>query len=153
MVSKGNDRLFARIADSDSKCKMYCILNAIDMKKFDPLSPEDQVKLPIIYSYLEFKESEVWHDIEKELDAENVRPVSPDEAWLDARITETEMRAMEVQHTQKTLVKDKEEVQRINEEHFLESIAENMHKDIAATLKRGRAMLAIKKGKGAKKDE
>ena len=37
-------------------------------------------------------------------------------------------------------------VQRVDEEHFLESIAENMHKDIAATLKRGRAMLAAKKG-------
>jgi len=146
MVAKGNDRLFARIASSDSKCKMYCILNAIDMHKFDPLSPEDQVKLPLIYSYLEFKESEVWHDIEKELGAEDIRPVSPDESWLDARIEETEMRAMEVQYTQKTLVKDKEEVQRVDEEHFLESIAENMHKDIAATLKRGRAMLAAKKG-------
>jgi len=129
---------------------MYCILNAIDMTRFDPLTPEDQVKLPLIYSYLEFKESEVWHDIEKELDAENVRPVTPDEAWLDARIEETEMRAMEVQHTQKTLVKDKEEVQRVDEEHFLESIAENMHKDIAQTLKRGRAMLAAKKGKPAR---
>jgi len=126
---------------------MYCILNAIDMQQFDPLSPEDQVKLPVIYSYMEFKESEVWHDIEKELDAEGIRPVSPDEAWLEARIEETEMRAMEVQHTQKTLVKDKEEVQRISEELFLEGIAENMHKDIAQTLKRGRAMLAAKKGK------
>lgn len=147
MVASTNDRLFARIASSDSKCKMYCILNAIDMTKFDPLSPEDQVKLPLIYSYMEFKESEVWHDIEKELDAEAIRPVTPDEAWLEARIEETEMRAMEVQHTQKTLVKDKEEVQRISEELFLEGIAENMHKDIAQTLKRGRAMLAAKKGK------
>jgi len=147
MVQKVNDRLFVRIASSDSKCKMYCILNAIDMKQFDPLSPEDQVKLPLIYSYLEFKESEVWHDIERELDAEMVRPVSPDENWLDARIEESELRAIEVQHTQKTLVKDKEEVQRVDQEHFMEQLAENMHKDIAQTLKRGRAMLAAKKGK------
>merc|ERR1711904_581611 len=139
MVAGSNDRLFARIASAASKCKMYCILTAIEMTKFDALSPEDQVKLPLIYSYLEFKEAEVWHDMEKELDAENIRPVTPDEEWLDARIQESESRALEVQYTQKTLVKDKEEVQRVAEEHFLESIASNMHKDIAQTLKRGRA--------------
>jgi len=146
MIAGRNDLLFARISTSDSKAKMFCILQSLDMERFEELSPLDQVKLPLINRYLDFKESEVWHDMERELEAENVRPVTPDESWLAARLEQSEYAALEVQNTQRMLVKDIEDEDKVGQIQFLEGIAENMHKDIAQTIKKGRAMIMAKKG-------
>ena len=146
MIVGRNDPLFSRISSSDSKAKMFCILQALDLSRFEEISAEDQVKLPLMSCYLDFRESEVWHDMERELEAENVRPVTPDESWLEARLQQSERTALEVQNTQRTLVKDIEEEEKVDQVHFLEGIAENMHKDIAQTIKRGRAMIMAKKG-------
>merc|ERR1712028_326052 len=106
MISSRNDPLFMQIAMSDSKAKMYCILRRLDVAQFDDLTSAEQVKMPLIKAYSEFKESEVWQDFEEET--------------------------------------------RVGHEHFLESIAENMHKDIAVTVKKGLAAIMTRKGMGHK---
>ena len=150
MITSRNDPLFMQIATSDAKAKMYCILRRLDVAQFDDLTSAEQVKMPLIKAYSEFKESEVWHDIERELDAEDIIPVEPDESFLAAKVEELEAAAMRVQAIQKGLVKDFEEETRVDHEHFLESVAENMHKDIAVTIKKGRAAIMTKKGMGHK---
>merc|ERR1740130_2622822 len=89
---------------SDAKAKMYCILRRLDVAQFDDLTSAEQVKMPLIKAYSEFKESEVWHDIERELDAEDIIPVEPDESFLAAKVEELEAAAMRVQAIQKGLV-------------------------------------------------
>jgi len=150
MITGGNDPLFIRIVQSDAKAKMYCILRRLDISQFDDLTPAEQVKLPLIKAYSEFKESEVWHDIERELDAEDITPVEPDETFLAAKVEELEAEAMRVQNVQKLLMKDFEEETKVDHEHFLESVAENMHRDIAQSIKKGRAAIMTKKGMGHK---
>eukprot|EP00656_Telonema_subtile_P051183 TRINITY_DN6827_c0_g1_i4.p2 TRINITY_DN6827_c0_g1~~TRINITY_DN6827_c0_g1_i4.p2 ORF type:complete len:237 (+),score=68.26 TRINITY_DN6827_c0_g1_i4:109-819(+) len=151
MVVGRNDPLFARINSSDCKAKMYFIVQALELERFEGLSPEDQLKLPLMNCFEELKESEVWHDIQKELQEEDVRPVSPDRSWLEAQIESSERVALEVQSVQRTLVKDIEEQEVVDQEHFLEGIAETMHKDIRQTIRRGRAMIMAKKGMGGTK--
>lgn len=146
MIVGRNDPLFVRISSCDCKAKMYFILQAMDLSRFEEVGAEDQVKLPLMNCYVDFKESEVWCDIQKELAAENIRPVTPDRSWLAGQLENSEMVALQVQGTQKQLVKDIEEQETVDQEHFLEGIAENMHKDIAQTIKRGRAMIMAKKG-------
>ncbi|XP_057683985.1 cilia- and flagella-associated protein 69-like isoform X1 [Corythoichthys intestinalis] len=67
--------------------KIYLTLCRIGFEDLPGLSIKDRVTLSIIKRYLDFKVSEVWDEITRELKLEGIRPVTPDKeilhtAWL-----------------------------------------------------------------------
>ncbi|XP_061679220.1 cilia- and flagella-associated protein 69-like isoform X3 [Syngnathoides biaculeatus] len=64
--------------------KIYLIFCRIGFQDLPGLSVRDRVTLSIIKRYLDFKVSEVWDEISRELSLEGVRPVTPDLETLRA---------------------------------------------------------------------
>ena len=48
------------------------------------LSATDHVSLCVIEKYMDFKQGEVWKEINAELEQESVRPVTPDQVKLSS---------------------------------------------------------------------
>ncbi|XP_061521642.1 cilia- and flagella-associated protein 69-like isoform X2 [Phycodurus eques] len=64
--------------------KIYLIFCRIGFRDLPGLSVKDRVTLSIVKRYLDFKVSEVWDEISRELSLEGVRPVTPDRETLRA---------------------------------------------------------------------
>ncbi|XP_077405745.1 cilia- and flagella-associated protein 69 isoform X2 [Vanacampus margaritifer] len=62
--------------------KIYLIFCRIGFEDLPGLSVKDRVTLSIVKRYLDFKVSEVWDEISRELSLEGVRPVTPDQETL-----------------------------------------------------------------------
>ncbi|XP_077599358.1 cilia- and flagella-associated protein 69 isoform X2 [Stigmatopora nigra] len=64
--------------------KIYLIFCTIGFHDLPGLSVKDRVTLSIVKRYLDFKVSELWEEITRELQLEDVRPVTPDLEILHA---------------------------------------------------------------------
>ncbi|XP_049890165.1 cilia- and flagella-associated protein 69-like isoform X2 [Epinephelus moara] len=64
------------------RSKIYLIFCKLGFQGLPGLSGKDYVTLSIIRRYLDFKVSEVWEEISRELSLEGVRPITPDEEAL-----------------------------------------------------------------------
>ncbi|XP_077447324.1 cilia- and flagella-associated protein 69 isoform X2 [Stigmatopora argus] len=64
--------------------KIYLIFYRIGFHDLPGLSIKDRVTLSIVKRYLDFKVSELWEEITRELQLEDVRPVTPDLEILHA---------------------------------------------------------------------
>ncbi|XP_049458924.1 cilia- and flagella-associated protein 69-like isoform X1 [Epinephelus fuscoguttatus] len=64
------------------RSKIYLIFCKLGFQGLPGLSGKDYVTLSIIRRYLDFKVSEVWKEISRELSLEGVRPITPDEEAL-----------------------------------------------------------------------
>ncbi|XP_019729647.1 cilia- and flagella-associated protein 69 isoform X1 [Hippocampus comes] len=62
--------------------KIYLIFCRIGFEDLPGLSVKDRVTLSIVKRYLDFKVSEVWDEISRELIREGIRPVTPDQETL-----------------------------------------------------------------------
>ncbi|XP_077362222.1 cilia- and flagella-associated protein 69 isoform X2 [Festucalex cinctus] len=62
--------------------KIYLIFCRIGFEDLPGLSVKDRVTLTIVKRYLDFKVSEVWDEISRELSLEGIRPVTPDQETL-----------------------------------------------------------------------
>ncbi|KAL4629774.1 cilia- and flagella-associated protein 69 [Arapaima gigas] len=72
------------------RAKIYSIFCKIGFEDLPGLTAADYVTIAIIRKYLDFKVGEVWDEITRELEAEEVRPISPDVVALESIAKATE---------------------------------------------------------------
>lgn len=77
----------------------------------------------ILEKYLDFKMGEVWSETIQELQAENVRPVTPDQEALEAISRAIEERAMIVSTTQQELVEAQKNQDVLEEQEFYAEVS------------------------------
>ncbi|KAJ8389421.1 hypothetical protein AAFF_G00119590 [Aldrovandia affinis] len=92
------DRPTAAVMDvSDNlQAKIYSIFSKLGFEDLPGLTTEDHVTLSTVSRYLDLKVMEVWKEIGREVRAEGVRPVTPDEEVLEtiAQMGEDTVRAL-----------------------------------------------------------
>ncbi|XP_058475446.1 cilia- and flagella-associated protein 69-like isoform X2 [Solea solea] len=100
------------------RAKIYSIFCKIGFQDLPGLSTKDYVILSIVRRYLDFKVSEVWEEISRELVLDDVRPVSPDlESLGDICVTaeDTARKAMAEQES----ILEQHEKENISEEALM----------------------------------
>ncbi|XP_059159997.1 cilia- and flagella-associated protein 69-like isoform X2 [Physella acuta] len=115
------------IADvgENMRAKVYSIFCKTGFSDLLGLTVEDHVTITVIEKYLDFKMGEVWSETIQELQAENVRPVTPDQEALEAISRAIEERAMIVSTTQQELVEAQKNQDVLEEQEFYAEIREN----------------------------
>ncbi|KAJ8334850.1 hypothetical protein SKAU_G00404890 [Synaphobranchus kaupii] len=71
-------------AADNLQSKIFSLLSKMGFEDLPGLTTEDYVTLSTVRRYLDFKVMEVWSEMARELQAEGVRPVTPDEEALEA---------------------------------------------------------------------
>ncbi|KAK7110003.1 cilia- and flagella-associated protein 69-like isoform X2 [Littorina saxatilis] len=107
------------------RAKIYSLFCKIGFTDLPGLSVEDHVTLTIIEKYLDFKMGEVWTETMKELEVENVRPVTPDAEAMEAIARAIEERAQIVASTQSELLEAQRNQNILDEQEFYAEIREN----------------------------
>ncbi|PVD30636.1 hypothetical protein C0Q70_09909 [Pomacea canaliculata] len=107
------------------RAKIYSFFCKIGFTDLPGLTVDDHVTLTIIEKYLDFKIGEVWTEIMKELEMENVRPVTPDAEAMEAISRAIEERAQIVAATQAELLEAQRNQDILDEQEFYAEIREN----------------------------
>nr|KAG5707622.1 hypothetical protein BaRGS_031004 [Batillaria attramentaria] len=115
------------------RAKIYSIFCKIGFTDLPGLTVEDHVTLVIIEKYLDFKMGEVWTETMKELEVENVRPVTPDAEAMEAISRAIDERAQIVASTQSELLEAQHNQDILDEQEFYAEIREN-HRQKEKTL-------------------
>jgi len=115
------------IADvgENMRAKVYSLFCKMGFTDLPGLTVEDHVTLTIIEKYLDFKMGEVWSETVAELEAENVRPVTPDQEAVEAVTRAVEERAAIVATTQTELLHAQKNQDILDEQEFYADIREN----------------------------
>ena len=64
------------------RCKIFALIHRIGFDKLPPLTAEEQVTLTVIESYLDFKAGEIWQEIAREIEVDNIVPIQSDQNGL-----------------------------------------------------------------------
>ena len=107
------------------RAKIYSIFCKIGFADLPGLDVADHVTLTIIEKYLDFKIGEVWTETINELEAENIRPVSPDLEALEAISRAVEERAQIVGGTQIELLEAQKNQDILDEQEFYAEVMLN----------------------------
>lgn len=107
------------------RAKIYALFFKVGFTDLPGLGVEDHVTLTIIEKYLDFKMGEVWMETIKELELENVRPVTPDMEAMEAISRAVEERAQIVASTQQELLESQRNQDIVDEQEFYAEIREN----------------------------
>eukprot|EP00164_Ancoracysta_twista_P005803 GFYU01007978.1.p1 GENE.GFYU01007978.1~~GFYU01007978.1.p1 ORF type:complete len:1066 (-),score=264.08 GFYU01007978.1:74-3157(-) len=118
-----NQTVLDAVHGQDMKAKIYSVFVKAGFDKYDFLDTSQQVKLRLIANYQVFKEGEVWSDITKELREEGVRPVTPDQRFLDDQLQANVDRFDGLKHEQETLYGDRHDHDLEEEQAFFETIS------------------------------
>ncbi|XP_040909556.1 cilia- and flagella-associated protein 69-like [Toxotes jaculatrix] len=100
------------------RSKIYSIFCKLGFQDLPGLAAKDYVTLSIVRRYLDFKVSEVWNEISRELSLEGVRPISPDEETLSTICKISEDTARKVTAEQNNIL-EQEEKENISEEELM----------------------------------
>lgn len=107
------------------RAKIYSLFCKIGFTDLPGLTVDDHVTLVTIEKYLDFKMGEVWMETMKELEVENVRPVTPDAEAMEAITRAIEERAQIVGSTQSELLEAQRNQDILDEQEFYAEIREN----------------------------
>lgn len=107
------------------RAKIYSLFCTVGFTDLPGLTVEDHVTLTMIEKYLDFKMGEVWMETIKELEVENVRPVTPDLEAMEAISRAVEERAQIVAATQQELLEAQHNQDILDEQEFYAEIREN----------------------------
>lgn len=107
------------------RAKIYSLFCKVGFTDLPGLTVEDHVTLVTIEKYLDFKMGEVWTETMKELEVENVRPVTPDAEAMEAITRAIEERAQIVTSTQSELMEAQRNQDILDEQEFYAEIREN----------------------------
>ncbi|MBN3305619.1 CFA69 protein, partial [Amia calva] len=120
---------------------VFCRLGKCSFEDLPGLRTEDYVTIAVISRYLDFKVGEVWAEISRELEAEGVRPVSPDQEALQSigRTAEEAARAVAALQTQ---LLGQQRQQELREEQQLYSEMRTNHKHQELAVKSWEAFVA-----------
>ncbi|KPP76908.1 hypothetical protein Z043_103707, partial [Scleropages formosus] len=116
------------------RAKIYSIFCKIGFEDLPGLTAADYVTIAIIRRYLDFKVGEVWDEITRELEAEEVRPISPDVEALQAIAKATEDKVKIATSEQAELL-EKQRQQDLHKEQLLYSEIKFNHKQQELTTK------------------
>ncbi|XP_066571504.1 cilia- and flagella-associated protein 69 isoform X2 [Amia ocellicauda] len=137
------DQPSAAIMDvsENMRAKIYSVFCRLGFEDLPGLRTEDYVTIAVISRYLDFKVGEVWAEISRELEAEGVRPVSPDQEALQSigRTAEEAARAVAALQTQ---LLGQQRQQELREEQQLYSEMRTNHKHQELAVKSWEAFVA-----------
>ncbi len=80
----------------------------------DWLTTKEKIKLMRIQKYLDFKISEIWHEIDQELKFDGVRPVTPDQECLRLAQTVSKSKADSVCKQQMEIAQKQHRVSQVS---------------------------------------
>ncbi|PAA75987.1 hypothetical protein BOX15_Mlig017060g2, partial [Macrostomum lignano] len=109
------------------RAKIYALFYRIGFVDLPGINAEDHVTLTLIERYLDYKLGEVWDEVQRELELEQVRPVTPDREALDWINKCTEQETLLVAKTQSELMDAKRD-QEVSEEQALYSELREDHR-------------------------
>ncbi|KAJ8273402.1 hypothetical protein GJAV_G00101230 [Gymnothorax javanicus] len=107
--------------------KIFSIFSKLGFNDLPGLTSEDYLTLSIVSRYLDFKVMEVWSDISRELQAEGMRPVSPDEEALQV-IAEIEEEAARTVTLQQEELRESQREQDLHQEQLMYTEIRSNHK-------------------------
>ncbi|XP_070778157.1 cilia- and flagella-associated protein 69-like [Enoplosus armatus] len=100
------------------RSKIYSIFRKLGFQDLPGLSTKHYVTLSIVRRYLDFKVSEVWEEISRELSLEGMRPITPDEEALRTICKTAEDTARRVAEEQDSIL-ERQEKEDISEEDLM----------------------------------
>ncbi|XP_013410709.1 cilia- and flagella-associated protein 69 [Lingula anatina] len=107
------------------RAKLYALFCKIGFMHLPGLTVEDYVTLAIIEKYMDFKLGEVWSEVITELDAEGIRPVTPDQEAIETISRAIVDRADSVVGTQKDMLLSQQHQSLMEEQEHYAEIREN----------------------------
>lgn len=105
--------------------KIYCLFCKLGFDDLPGLEVTDHVTLVIIEKYLGFKMGEVWIEIMKELELENVEPLKDDKAMCDALLVKLKQCVENNIEVQLTLINSQNIMDALDEQELYNEIREN----------------------------
>ena len=141
--------VLSTVFDADMRGKIFTLISVVGFSRIDYLSVPQQIKLEKIKAYDAFLEGEMWSQVRVELEAEGIRPTTPDAELLDQYEASFQDRALDVQSTQRMKIKDKEEQDMLDEASYYKGLIEHKRREasrLEATAPPTKTKLALGSG-------
>eukprot|EP00163_Fabomonas_tropica_P003617 TRINITY_DN13116_c0_g1_i1.p1 TRINITY_DN13116_c0_g1~~TRINITY_DN13116_c0_g1_i1.p1 ORF type:complete len:1084 (+),score=234.45 TRINITY_DN13116_c0_g1_i1:225-3476(+) len=110
------------VYEDDIRAKVYAIFHRCGFDNAEYLDTIDRVRLLKVQNYIPFKEMEIRHDNAQQLEAQKIRPVTPDREKFTARQLELQELAADVKEEQIHIKQEAHEQDLLDETHHIEEI-------------------------------
>eukprot|EP00933_Yihiella_yeosuensis_P051013 TRINITY_DN48845_c0_g1_i1.p1 TRINITY_DN48845_c0_g1~~TRINITY_DN48845_c0_g1_i1.p1 ORF type:complete len:918 (-),score=169.33 TRINITY_DN48845_c0_g1_i1:302-3055(-) len=111
-----------RSRDQDCRAKIYSVLKCIGFECQETLSIAERQHMELVKLYPHAVELEMWMQVQENLEAKGIKPISADRKWIEDSIAERKEQANWVQGMQKKLANEKRREEEAGLIRFYEDI-------------------------------
>jgi len=112
----------ASLKEQDSRAKIYAVLKCVGFECQETLSIAERQQMELVKLYPHAVELEMWLQVQENLDARGIKPISADRKWIEDSIVERKEQAQWVQGVQQKLGNEKRREEEASLDRFYEDI-------------------------------